>query len=202
MSDARAAVTDRPWDDISLVRRDERRATVLEYLTDGPATPKEITDNTDVGMASVSLALTDLTDAGLSCLLVDETIRKGRYYGLTERGAEVADHVADLFESSGSLSDATLPDSDLEWDAVGYVKASKYRTIIIQYLAENRRGDPSDIYNASDQTPAHISRALKQLRDFGLIKLTVPEDTYRGRTHALTDAGDAVANFLAERDEP
>jgi len=78
-----------PWDEISYVISSRYRIATLRRLSDGPATPSLIADETDLSIAHVSRALQELRDADLVTLLVSENRRKGRVYGITDEGLEV-----------------------------------------------------------------------------------------------------------------
>jgi len=67
-----------------------RRQRLMGRLKDNPRTPSRLTDELDYAhISSVSAVLSDLREAGLVELLVPEETRKGRVYGLTERGEKV-----------------------------------------------------------------------------------------------------------------
>lgn len=76
------------WDDVSFVISSQYRIAVLQRLSDGPATPSRIADDADLGIAHISRALQGLRDRDLVELLVSEDRRKGRVYGVTERGSQ------------------------------------------------------------------------------------------------------------------
>ena len=78
-----------PWDDISYVISSRYRIETLRRLSDGPATPSLIADETDLSIAHVSRALQELREAELVTLLVSENRRKGRVYGITDEGLAV-----------------------------------------------------------------------------------------------------------------
>ncbi|WP_262177605.1 ArsR family transcriptional regulator [Haloarcula laminariae] len=78
-----------PWDDISYVISSRYRIATLRRLSDGPATPSLIADETELSIAHVSRALQELRDTDLVTLLVSENRRKGRVYGITDEGLEV-----------------------------------------------------------------------------------------------------------------
>lgn len=77
------------WDDISFVISSDYRIAVLERLAAGPGTPSQIASETDHAISHVSRALRGLRERELVVLLVSEERKKGRVYGLTERGDEV-----------------------------------------------------------------------------------------------------------------
>ena len=77
------------WDDVSYVIRSRYRIATLRRLSDGPATPSRIADDTGLSVAHVSRALQELRDHELVELLVSEDRKKGRVYGITDRGNQV-----------------------------------------------------------------------------------------------------------------
>lgn len=77
------------WDDIGYIISSRYRILVLRRLAVGPATPSQIATDEEVGIAHVSRALQDLRDKELVDLLVSDDRKKGRVYGLTERGQEL-----------------------------------------------------------------------------------------------------------------
>ena len=78
------------WDAVSQVICSQYRETVIKALHERPQTPSEIDHDQ---MPHISRALQYLREAGLVELLVPEDRKKGRIYGLTERGREVAEAV-------------------------------------------------------------------------------------------------------------
>jgi DNA-binding MarR family transcriptional regulator len=77
------------WDEISYVISSSYRVAVLERLSEGPSTPSQIASETGISISHVSRALGDLRDRSLVELLVSEDRKKGRVYGITDRGVEV-----------------------------------------------------------------------------------------------------------------
>lgn len=77
------------WDDVSYVISSRYRIATLRRLADGPATPSRIADDTNLSVAHVSRALQELRDRTLVELLVSEDRKKGRVYGITDRGNQV-----------------------------------------------------------------------------------------------------------------
>jgi len=84
-----------------------------------------------------------------------------------------------------------------QYDAVGEVVASTYRQTALEELAD-APATPSTLETRTGHGIAHISRALQQLRDLGLVELLVSEDRRKGRIYGLTDAGEATLNAMAE----
>jgi DNA-binding MarR family transcriptional regulator len=77
------------WDEVSFVISSRYRIIALRRLSVGPATPSQIATDADVGIAHVSRALQGLRERSLVDLLVSDDRKKGRVYGLTERGRDV-----------------------------------------------------------------------------------------------------------------
>lgn len=77
------------WDAIGFVISSQYRVAVLRRLSDGPATPSRIADDADFAIPHISRALNDLRQRALVELLVPEDRKKGRVYGITEKGNEL-----------------------------------------------------------------------------------------------------------------
>lgn len=78
-----------------------------------------------------------------------------------------------------------------EWDEVSYVISSSYRVSVLQRLAESP-ATPSRIAEDTDCPIAHISRALRGLRERELVDLLVSEDQQKGRVYGITEQGEAI----------
>lgn len=81
------------WDEIGFVISSQYRINVLRRLSEGPATPTHIADESGSGIAHISRALSSLRERDLTELLVSEDRKKGRVYGLTDKGEEVWEHI-------------------------------------------------------------------------------------------------------------
>lgn len=81
------------WDEVSFVLASTYRVTVLEYLVSGPATPSQLSADTDLSMSHISRALGELREQELVELLVSDDRKKGRVYGITEQGTEIWDTI-------------------------------------------------------------------------------------------------------------
>ncbi len=79
----------------------------------------------------------------------------------------------------------------VDWDDIGFVISSSYRTEVLRRLAESP-STPSQIGSDQDIAVAHVSRALQQLRDREMVDLLVPEDRKKGRVYRMTDKGESV----------
>jgi DNA-binding MarR family transcriptional regulator len=77
------------WDDISFVISSRYRIAALRRLSVGPATPSQIATDAEMGIAHISRALQGLRERSLVDLLVSDDRKKGRVYGMTEKGDEV-----------------------------------------------------------------------------------------------------------------
>jgi len=77
------------WDQVSYVISSRYRIITLDRLAESPATPSRIAEETDLSVAHVSRALQELGEHDLVELLVSEDRKKGRVYGITEKGEEV-----------------------------------------------------------------------------------------------------------------
>lgn len=81
------APADVDYNAVGYVRSSQYRQLVLNELTDDPMIPSGIADGTGIDIAHVSRALSGLQDRGLVELLVDEDVKRGRYYGITTDGS-------------------------------------------------------------------------------------------------------------------
>jgi len=81
------------WDEIGYVISSRYRVTVLKQLADGPATPSNIASESQLSIAHISRALGELREHSLVTLLVSEERKKGRVYGITDRGAEIWEQI-------------------------------------------------------------------------------------------------------------
>lgn len=78
------------YDAVSFVVLSKYRDEVFAALEEKPQRPSDISGD-DLPMSPVSRALQELRERGLVELLVSEDVRKGRFYGLTDRGQRIAD---------------------------------------------------------------------------------------------------------------
>ena len=82
-----------------------------------------------------------------------------------------------------------------EWDDVSYVISSRYRVATLERL-QTGPATPSLIANDIDLSIAHISRALQELQEEGLVTLLVSEDRRKGRVYGTTDQGQTVIETI------
>lgn len=93
-----------------------------------------------------------------------------------------------------------MSNADVDWDLVSYVVSSGYRVDVAADLAANGASTPSAISSGTGHDVAHVSRALSELSDKGIVELLVSEDRKKGRLYGLTDEGKTVAEHAAEAD--
>ncbi|KAB1194368.1 ArsR family transcriptional regulator [Haloferax sp. MBLA0076] len=83
------------------------------------------------------------------------------------------------------------------WDSAGYIASSRYRLTVCEYLSEHGSGLPSRIATETGLAQPHVSRALSELRDEGIVELLVPESQQKGRLYGLTDLGELAYERVA-----
>lgn len=75
------------------------------------------------------------------------------------------------------------------WDTAGYIASSRYRASVCEFLDREGPELPSHIATELDLAQPHVSRALSELRDQGVVELLVPESQQKGRLYGLTREG-------------
>ena len=80
------------------------------------------------------------------------------------------------------------------WNDVGYIMASKYREEIIKKLS-NRNYLPSVLAKEIKKQLAHVSRALKELKDKNLVEC-LNEDSKKGKIYTLTEYGKELSRLI------
>jgi DNA-binding transcriptional ArsR family regulator len=86
-----------------------------------------------------------------------------------------------------------------DWDVVGYVISSDHRTLVLGRLHEGP-ATPTQIASDVDLAATHVSRALKSLRERGLVELLVPEDRRKGRVYGITSKGSETWDVIQAQD--
>ena len=86
------------------------------------------------------------------------------------------------------------PDEEVVLESVAYVTGSKYRTLVFEELAKDPK-HPSDIADAGEVARSHVSRALKELRDRGLVESYGAES--RSKLYVFTDLGEQVDESIS-----
>lgn len=87
------------------------------------------------------------------------------------------------------------PDSD----TAAYVLSSKYRRGVLRELANTERATPTELADSVAEPRPHVSRALSELREKGVVELRVSEGRSVGRYYGLTDAGESVWSEIRDR---
>jgi DNA-binding MarR family transcriptional regulator len=77
-------------------------------------------------------------------------------------------------------------------DAEAYVLRSKYRSNALESLASGGRATPTELAEKTDDPRPHVSRALSELQETGIVELQVSEVTNVGRYYDLTERGAMV----------
>jgi len=82
-----------------------------------------------------------------------------------------------------------------EWDDLGFVYSSRYRKKVMEVLAIQPCTPTIIAAKTKIRTP-HVSRALSELEDHGLVVCLTPQRR-RGRIYALTEKGQRLAEKLS-----
>ena len=77
------------WGIVGYVVSSKYRVLVLQRLIESPAPPSTIAEDMNSPVSHVSRALQELRSRDLVDLLVPESRKKGRIYGVTEKGSAV-----------------------------------------------------------------------------------------------------------------
>ena len=84
-----------------------------------------------------------------------------------------------------------------EWDVISFVIRSRYRVNTLDRLSDNP-ATPSRIASDQDVLTTHISRALNELGERGLVELLVSGDQRKGRIYGITEYGEKVWDRMNE----
>jgi DNA-binding transcriptional ArsR family regulator len=85
-----------------------------------------------------------------------------------------------------------------EWDDVSFVISSTYREDVLTRLAASP-ATPSQIAADKGIDISHVSRAVRKLRERGLVELLVPEERQKGRIYGSTDRGSDISALIEEQ---
>ncbi|UIO99562.1 helix-turn-helix domain-containing protein [Halobaculum sp. CBA1158] len=83
-----------------------------------------------------------------------------------------------------------MGDSNDSNSTTSYINSSKYRINVLKHLAEAGKATPTDIAESVDNPRPHVSRALSELQERGVVELLVPEGRTVGRYYGLTEKGE------------
>lgn len=76
-----------------------------------------------------------------------------------------------------------------------YIKQSRYRKAVIDYLGKNTIGTPTQIAKGTGIRTNHISKVLSELKKKKVL-ICINEDMRKGRLYKLTDFGFEVVDLL------
>lgn len=76
-----------------------------------------------------------------------------------------------------------------------YVKASRYRLKIIDFLSDGKYGMPLEIANKINIKQSHISKVLKELKEKELVECINPE-VRKGKLYHLTVTGEETVPYI------
>lgn len=92
---ARTKLASEDWEAVTFVRASQYRESVVRRLASSPAILTTIAADTELCLTHVSRTLGRLRTRSLVELLVADDRRKGRIYGLTDRGRAVNASIED-----------------------------------------------------------------------------------------------------------
>lgn len=99
-------------------------------------------------------------------------------------------------ESPGRrVTDQKYDVTEDHWNQVSFVIRSQYRVTVLEHLARGP-ATPSRIAAYSEFSLSHISRALQELRDQGLVELLVSEQQKVGRLYGSTESADRIWEII------
>ena len=82
----------------------------------------------------------------------------------------------------------------MDWNLLGFIKASQYRKRIILIL-ERINKTPKEIADSAKYPISHVSQTLKILREKGVVICLTPE-LHKGKLYSLTELGKSMAREL------
>ncbi len=79
---------------------------------------------------------------------------------------------------------------DINWELIGKIKASEYRTRIVKVLAKGNK-TPAELSKELNFHISHVSRALNELEKRGVVKCLTPK-LRKGKIYSLTEEGKRI----------
>lgn len=110
--------------------------------------------------------------------------------GLSD-GAKPAERPVTLTLTMDSVDDSEI------LDMVAYVTSSNYRELVLSELKDGPK-QPSQIASSGDVAPSHVSRALTELENKGLV--TSHGENTRATLYTLTEVGERVNQLRSSTD--
>ena len=86
----------------------------------------------------------------------------------------------------------------MEWEAYGFIVAGKCRRSVCLALL-NHPKTPHEVSTEIGISPAHVSRALKELVGQGIVRCLNPERR-KGRVYSLTGLGLKVSKVMVKKE--
>jgi len=78
----------------------------------------------------------------------------------------------------------------VDWDLIGFIKASQYRLSILRSL-EKRQKTPSELRSELNLYISHVSKTLKELVDRNLVECLTSK-LKKGKIFTITEEGRAL----------
>ncbi len=82
----------------------------------------------------------------------------------------------------------------VDWDLIGYIKASKYRHLIITALSAKHK-TPKELSEDLSFYISHVSTILRELVDKELVVCLNPKRR-KGKLFALSEEGKKILNYI------
>ena len=82
----------------------------------------------------------------------------------------------------------------MNWNLIGFIKASEYRQKILLELNKGYK-TPKELKIKTGYYMSHISHTLKELSEKGIVVCLTPE-LYRGKIYSLTELGKTIISQL------
>ncbi|MBA7585156.1 hypothetical protein ES708_27126 [subsurface metagenome] len=82
----------------------------------------------------------------------------------------------------------------MDWNLVGFIKASKYRRNILFELEKGRK-TPLELSTTLNMYISHISKSLKELTEKKIIVCLTPKQR-KGKIYSLTELGRQIAKEI------
>lgn len=88
-------ISEEDWNLIGFVIASEYKRKIIEYLAKDIATPKQISNGTNIRIGHISTYLARLADKDL-VICINPTVKMGRLYKLTKKGEKVVNIIGKI----------------------------------------------------------------------------------------------------------